>query len=76
MKKNIFKLFSAMVISATVLTSCIEEIFPENSTATSEQIGASASALEAAINGLPSQMCKAIWCMESKFTKLTSLTLR
>ena len=56
MKKNIFKLFSAMVISATVLTSCIEEIFPENSTATSEQIGASASALEAAINGLPSQM--------------------
>ena len=56
MKKNIFKLFSAMAISATVLTGCIEEIFPENSTATSEQIGASASALEAAINGLPSQM--------------------
>ena len=53
MKKNIFKLFSAMAISATVLTGCIEEIFPENSTATSEQIGASASALEAAINGLP-----------------------
>ena len=56
MKKNIFKLFSAMAISGTVLTGCIEEIFPENSTATSEQIGASASALEAAINGLPSQM--------------------
>lgn len=45
-----------MAISATVLTGCIEEIFPENSTATSDQIGASASALEAAINGLPSQM--------------------
>lgn len=45
-----------MVVSTTVLTGCIEEIFPENSTATSEQIGASASALEAAINGLPSQM--------------------
>lgn len=56
MKKNIFKLFSAMAVSATVLTGCIEEIFPENSTATSEQIGASASALEASINGLPSQM--------------------
>lgn len=56
MKKNIFKLFSAMAVSATVLTGCIEEIFPENSTATSEQIGASASALEAAVNGLPSQM--------------------
>ena len=56
MKKNIFKLFSAMVVSATVLTGCIEEIFPESSSATSEQIGASASALEASINGLPSQM--------------------
>ena len=27
MKKNIFKLFSAMVVSATVLTGCIEEGF-------------------------------------------------
>ena len=41
MKKNIFKLFSAMVVSATVLTGCIEEVFPEDSTATSDQIGAS-----------------------------------
>lgn len=56
MKKNIFKLFSAMVVSTTVLSGCIEEIFPEDSTATSEQIGASASALEASMNGLPSQM--------------------
>lgn len=56
MKKNIFKLFSAMVVSATVLTGCIEEVFPEDSTATSEQIGASATALEASLNGLPSQM--------------------
>lgn len=29
MKKNIFKLFSAMVVSATVLTGCIEEVFPK-----------------------------------------------
>ena len=42
MKKNIFKLFSVMVVSATVLTGCIEEVFPEDSTATSDQIGASA----------------------------------
>ena len=56
MKKNIFKLFSAMVVSATVLTGCIEEVFPEDSTATSEQIGASATALEAAVSGMPSQM--------------------
>ena len=33
MKKNIFKLFSVMVVSATVLTGCIEEVFPEDSTA-------------------------------------------
>ena len=52
MKKNIFKLFSAMVVSATVLTGCIEEVFPEDSTATSEQIGASATALEAAVSGM------------------------
>lgn len=56
MKKNIFRLFSAMAVSATVLTGCIEEVFPEDSTATSEQIGASATALEASLNGLPSQM--------------------
>ena len=35
MKKNIFKLFSVMVVSATVLTGCIEEVFPEDSTAVS-----------------------------------------
>ena len=55
MKKNIFKLFSVMVVSATVLTGCIEEVFPEDSTATSDQIGASATAIEASLNGLPSQ---------------------
>ena len=45
-----------MVVSATVLTGCIEEVFPEDSTATSNQIGASATAIEASLNGLPSQM--------------------
>ena len=39
-----------------MLTGCIEETFPEGSTATSEQIGASATALEASLNGIPSQM--------------------
>lgn len=56
MKKNIFKLFSALAVSATVLTGCIEEVFPESSSATSDQISASATALEAALNGVPSQM--------------------
>ena len=50
MKKNIFKLFSVMVVSATVLTGCIEEVFPEDSTATSDQIGASATAIKASLN--------------------------
>lgn len=39
-----------------MLTGCIEETFPEGGTATSDQIGASATALEASVNGLPSQM--------------------
>lgn len=76
MKKNIFKLFSAMVVSATVLTGCIEEVFPEGSTATSEQIGASATALEAAVSGMPSQWYKAIWYMVAKPMKPTLAILR
>lgn len=55
-KNNIFKLFAAAAVSAPMLTGCIEETFPEGGTATSEQIGASASALAASVNGLPSQM--------------------
>ena len=72
MKKNIFKLFSAMVVSATVFTGCIEEVFPEDSTATSDQIGASATAIEASLNGLPSQMVQG-WCTVSKPTRPTLL---
>ena len=56
MKKNIFKLFSALAVSAPILTGCIEETFPESGSATSEQIGQSTTALEAALNGIPSQM--------------------
>ena len=56
--KKAYKIFSALAVSALALTSCIEETFPESGTATSEQIGASASALEAALNGIPSQMAQ------------------
>lgn len=56
MMKTIFKIFSATALLAFALTSCIEETFPEGSTATSEQVGASATALEASLNGIPSQM--------------------
>lgn len=46
-----------MALSAAfALTSCIEETIPEDSIATSEQVGASASALEGALSGIPSQM--------------------
>ena len=55
-KNNILKLFAAAAVSAPMLTGCIEETFPEGGSATSEQIGASASALAASVNGIPSQM--------------------
>lgn len=66
MKKNIFKLCLGMAVSATMLTGCIEEILPESSLATSDQIGSSATALEAALNGLPSQMVQGYFVYEGK----------
>lgn len=54
--KTIFKIFSVAAASALMLTGCIEETFPESGYATTEQIGASATALEASLNGIPSQM--------------------
>ncbi|MCD8208747.1 MAG: RagB/SusD family nutrient uptake outer membrane protein [Bacteroidales bacterium] len=57
MKKAIYTFFAAAVL-ATALTSCIDEVFPMNASATAEQIGASASALEASVNGIPSQMAQ------------------
>ncbi len=56
--EKIIKILSVTALSTLMLSSCIEETFPENSTATSEQIGASSSALEAALNGIPSQMAQ------------------
>lgn len=56
MKRKIFKLLSVFTGSALLLAGCIEETFPEGGTATSEQVGSSATAIEAAVNGIPSQM--------------------
>ena len=53
-KVNIFLLMLAVL--ALALTGCIQETFPEGDTATSEQIGSSAAALEASLNGIPAQM--------------------
>ena len=48
-----------MTLSASLaLTSCIEETFPEDSVATSEQISASAGAMEAALRGIPASMAQ------------------
>lgn len=54
--KNIVKLFTVLALSTVAFASCIQEAFPEGGTATKEQIGESASALEASVNGVPSQM--------------------
>jgi len=57
--KRYNKLSLLTAAAALVLTtSCIEETFPESNQATSEQTGASATALEASLNGIPSQMCQ------------------
>ncbi len=56
--KNKFKICSLLALSALGLTSCIDETFPQDSVATSEQIGASASAMEASLRGIPSQMAQ------------------
>ena len=56
--KKTFKIFSLIALSAFALTSCIEETFPEGASATAEQVGSSASAMEASLRGVPSQMAQ------------------
>ena len=56
-----------MALSAAFsLTSCIEETFPEGSTATAEQVGASATALEGSLNGIPAQMSLGYYVYEDQ----------
>ena len=50
--KKFSQIFSLIALSALfMLTSCIEETVPEDGTATAAQVGASAAALEGALNG-------------------------
>ena len=64
MKKiNILFLIAASLL---MFNSCIDETFPEGSLATSEQIGASASALEASLNGIPSQMTQGYYVYDDQ----------
>ena len=55
---NITKFIAVLAVSAVALTGCIKETFPMGGQATPEQIGASASALEGSVNGIPAQMCQ------------------
>jgi hypothetical protein len=66
MKRN-FKIFSALTLSALTLTGCIDETFPESNVATSEQVGASASALQASLNGIPSQMSQGYYVYGTQY---------
>ena len=56
--KNIYKsIFPMLCLAASVsLSSCIDETVPEDDYATTDQVGASSSALEASLNGIPTQM--------------------
>jgi len=49
-----------------MFNSCIDEMVPEGDTATSGQIGASASALEASLNGIPSQMTQGYYVYDEQ----------
>ena len=43
-------------VASLATTGCVEETFPEGGTATQEQVGASAAALESSLRGIPTQM--------------------
>lgn len=65
--KTLNKIFTVMALSAVFsLTSCIEETFPEGGTATAEQVGASAAALEGSLNGIPAQMSLGYYVYEDQ----------
>jgi len=56
--KNITKILAILAVPALALTSCIKEVMPMTSYATSEQIAESPSAMEASVNGIPAQMAQ------------------
>jgi len=53
---RIAKYIAVLAVAALSLSSCIKETFPDGGTVTSEMVGASASALESSLNGIPTQM--------------------
>lgn len=55
--KNILKISIATLASAALLSSCIKEEFPTDK-ATADQVGQSATALEAMVKGIPAALIK------------------
>ena len=53
---RIAKYIAVLAVAALSLSSCIKETVPDGGTVTSEMVGASASALESSLNGIPTQM--------------------
>ncbi len=54
--RNIFKTILIAAVGVAMSSGCIKETFPQGGTVTGEQVGASASAFEATLAGLPSQL--------------------
>ena len=55
--KKINRIYSLLALAAAfVLTSCIDETFPESDSATQEQVEATSSALESTLRGISSKM--------------------
>ena len=55
-KHNSLKYMLMAAVASMTTTGCIEETFPEEGAATQEQVGASATALESSLRGIPTQM--------------------
>ena len=54
--KNIMKKLVLAALAPVMLSGCIEETFPEGGTVTADQVGQSATALQAMVNSIPTAM--------------------
>ncbi len=61
--RNIFKAILILAAGAMVFSGCIKETFPQSNAATSEQVGASSTALAGAMSGLSAQLVQSypVW---------------
>ncbi|MCM1516658.1 MAG: RagB/SusD family nutrient uptake outer membrane protein [Paraprevotella sp.] len=62
MYKKYYKPFSLLVVGAALsLSSCIEETFPEDDSATSDKVQESATAVQALLSGIPTAMSQSYY---------------